>query len=205
VYRHDPAAAASDLQRAGWKRGTLGWTGRDGKTVHFTLSSLDATTDPSGNALARAIADEWRAFGIGVDVVTYDGDGFVAQLVAGTFDIALLDVNMGLDPDVFPLLTSSQAVQGGSNVGGYQSGALDKLLSAARSGADRPTRTKAFADLQAALTRDLPLLTIAFSEELYVVDARLSGPDQRLVADRSGRFWDVLTWRLAGGIATESP
>jgi peptide/nickel transport system substrate-binding protein len=205
VYAYDPAAAAKDLQKAGWKRGTLGWTGRDGKPVQFSLATLDASTDPQGNALARAIADEWRALGIGVDVTAYDADGFVAQLVRGNFDIALLDVNMGLDPDVFPLLTSSQAVEGGSNVGGYQSGALDKLLSAARSGTDRDTRTKAFADLQAALTRDLPLLPIAFTEDLYLVDARLAGPDERLVADRSGRFWDVLTWRLADGSAAQSP
>lgn len=205
VYKHDPNAAAADLQKAGWKRGTLGWTGRDGKPVHFALATLDATTDPPGNALAQAIADEWRALGVDVDVVAFGADGFVAQLVGGDFDIALLDVNMGLDPDVFPLLTSSQAVQGGSNVGGYQSGALDKLLAAARSGTDRAARARSFADLQAALTRDLPLLPIAFTQELYVVDARLSGPDPRLVADRSGRFWDVLTWRLAGGIAAQSP
>jgi len=205
VYAHDPSAAASDLQKAGWKRGTLGWTGRDGKAIHFTLATLDATTDPSGNALARAIADEWRALGISVDVLSYDADGFVAQLVDGDFDIALLDVNMGLDPDVFPLLTSSQAVAGGSNVGGYQSGALDKLLAAARSGTDRASRVKAFADLQAALSRDLPLMPVAFTQELYVIDARLAGPDARLVAERSGRFWDVLTWRLADGTAAESP
>jgi peptide/nickel transport system substrate-binding protein len=205
VYDFDTSEAAKDLAKAGWKKSSGVWTGKDGKRVQFTLATIDAATDPQGSALAHAIADAWRTFGVTVDVIEYDADGFVSQLVRGNFDVALLDVNMGLDPDVFPLLTSSQAVEGGSNVGGYQSGALDKLLAAARSGTDRAARIKAFAALQAALTRDLPLLPIAFTEDLYVVDERISGPGQRLVADRSGRFWDVLTWRLSDGIAAESP
>lgn len=205
VYEYDPAAAGKDLAAAGWKHGPLGWTTKAGKPATFTLVTIDAATDPQGNALAHAIAGQWQALGVTADVIEYDADGFVGQLVRGNFDVALLDVNMGLDPDVFPLLTSSQAVEGGSNVGGYQSGALDKLLAAARSGSDRAAREKAFAALQAALTRDVPLMPIAFTDDLYLVGARLHGPGQRLVADRSGRFWDVLTWRLADRIAAESP
>lgn len=205
VYTFDRAAAVKDLEAAGWKRGSLGWNSKAGKPVAFGVSAIDAAGDPLDNALARAIASEWTSIGLDATVVDYGADGFVTQLVRGNFDLALLEVNMGLDPDVFPLLTSSQAVEGGSNVGGYQSAALDSLLKAARLGVDQKARIGAFAALQAALTRDLPLLPIAFADELYVVRDRVVGPGGRLVADRSGRFWDVLTWRLADGPAGQSP
>ena len=205
AYAFDRAAAAKDLEAAGWKRDSTGWKSRDGKRVTFRVSAIDAAGDPLDNALASAIAAEWESIGLDATVVDYGADGFVTQLVRGSFDLALLEVNMGLDPDVFPLLTSSQAVEGGSNVGGYQSAALDSLLKAARLGVDRKARVGAFAALQAALTRDLPLLPIAFADELYVVRDGVVGPGGRLVADRSGRFWDVLTWRLADGPAGRSP
>jgi peptide/nickel transport system substrate-binding protein len=205
VYSFDPTAAVKDLASAGWKRDSLGWKSRDGKPVVFSVSAIDAAGDPLDNALARTITTEWTTIGLDATVVDYGADGFVTQLVRGNFDLALLEVNMGLDPDVFPLLTSSQAVEGGSNVGGYQSAALDSLLRAARLGIDRKARIGAFAALQAALTRDLPLLPIAFADELYLVRDGVAGPAGRLVADRSGRFWDVLTWRLADGPAGRSP
>jgi peptide/nickel transport system substrate-binding protein len=205
VHGYDRAAAVKDLEAAGWKQDASGWSTKAGGQVSIGLATVDAAGDPLGDTLARTIAAQWSSLGVNTTVVEYGADGFVAQLVRGNFDIALLNVTMGLDPDVFPLLTSSQALEGGSNVGGYQSAALDKLLTAARLGVDRATRVAAFADLQTALTRDLPILPIAFADELYVVRSRLSGPSERLIADRSGRFWDVLTWRLAGGPATEAP
>jgi peptide/nickel transport system substrate-binding protein len=205
VYAFDRAAAVKDLEAAGWKRDSLGWKSKDGKPVAFSVAAIDAAGDPLDNALARAIATEWTGIGLDATVVDYRADGFVTQLVRGNFDLALLEVNMGLDPDVFPLLTSSQAVEGGSNVGGYQSAALDSLLKAARLGVDRKARIGAFSALQAALTRELPLLPIAFADDLYVVRDGVVGPGGRLVADRSGRFWDVLTWRLADGPAGRSP
>jgi peptide/nickel transport system substrate-binding protein len=205
AYPYDRAAAAEDLEAAGWKRGEAGWETKSGEPVAISLATVDATADPLADTLARTIAAQWDSIGVPTTVVGYAADGFVAQLVRGNFDVALLDVDMGLDPDVFPLLTSSQALEGGSNVGGYQSAALDKLLTAARLGVDRAARIEAFAALQEALTRDLPILPVAFADELYVVRERVVGPGARLVADRSGRFWDVLTWRLADGPATEAP
>ena len=200
VHAHDRDGAARSFQAAGWKRGEAGWVTGDGDPVAFSLAALDPVNDPLGNVLAEEIADTWRSLGLDVAVESYPPDPFVAQvLVPGDYAAAVLNVNMGLDPDVYPLLASPQAIEGGSNVSGYQSAALDALLKAARLAADRETRRARFSELQAALTRDVPMLPIVFPDQLYVVRDTVLGPAGRQVADRSARFWDVLTWRLADG------
>jgi hypothetical protein len=58
---------------------------------------------------------------------------FVSERLArGDFQVAVADLAIGLDPDLYPLLASSQTVTGGSNVIGLQDPKLDKLLEAAR-------------------------------------------------------------------------
>ena len=55
-----------------------------------------------------------------------------SRLAKGDFSVAVGDLTVGLDPDLYPLLASSQTVTGGSNVIGLQDPELDALLVAAR-------------------------------------------------------------------------
>ena len=67
------------------------------------------------------------------------------------------DVTIGLDPDLYPLLASSQTVTGGSNVIGLQDPALDKLLVAARGPGTMPARDgRLFGAPEAAREGSLP-------------------------------------------------
>ena len=54
------------------------------------------------------------------------------RLSTGEFQVAIADLRIGLDPDLYPLLASSQTLTGGSNVMGVQSADLDTLLEKAR-------------------------------------------------------------------------
>ena len=58
------------------------------------------------------------------------------------FQVAVADVMVGLDPDLYPLLASSQTLTGGSNVMGVQDPALDALLAAARAPGTDDARTR---------------------------------------------------------------
>ena len=60
-------------------------------------------------------------------------------------------MTVGLDPDLYPLLASSQTVTGGSNVIGLQDPALDKLLVAARGPGTDARPKAAYAALQKRL------------------------------------------------------
>ena len=109
----------------------------------------------------------------------------------------MTDVTIGLDPDLYPLLASSQTRTGGSNIAGVQDPALDKLLTAARAPGTDEARKAAYSALEKRLGTGRYLLPLAFSDEAVVVRDTVEGPSARQVADPADRFWDVLTWRLA--------
>ncbi len=54
------------------------------------------------------------------------------RLRSGDFTAAVVDIAEGLEPDLYPLLATSQVRASGSNLAGYQDPALDPLLEAAR-------------------------------------------------------------------------
>ena len=119
-----------------------------------------------------------------------------SRLRTGEFTAALLDVSMGLEPDLYPLLASTQVRANGSNVSGYQDPALDALLEAARAPGTDPQRAAAIRALLLGLAARRPILPIVWADEL-VVERGLSGDVPRLIVHPGDRFWDVLAWRLA--------
>jgi ABC-type oligopeptide transport system substrate-binding subunit len=149
-------------------------------------------------AVAERVAADWREIGLHVRVREFSRERLVEKkLVPGAFQSVVLDVNLGLDPDLYPLLASSQAATGGSNVAGYQSREMDRLLIQARLYAPATDRRERFVALQKALARQMPVLPLFFSDYLYLMRDNLQGPTSREVAKPADRFWDVLTWRVA--------
>ena len=194
-----PDAAQKALKAAGWKKIDNAWRrGGDKKPLTFELLSPDAQSNPGLFAAAAAVAADWKFLGIQVTHVPLaPGDFATGRLATADFTVAVADVAIGLDPDLYPLLASSQTLTGGSNVIGLQDPALDKLLVAARKPGSQADRAAAYAALQVQLAKGQYLLPLAFADEPIVVRDALQGPQLRQVADRSDRFWDVLTWRLA--------
>jgi len=195
----DPAAAAAALKKAGWTQAADGWRLPKAKTpLTIELISPDRVSNVAAYDAAAAVARDWQAIGLGVTHVPLAPGPFVTdRLATGRFSAAVGDVTVGLDPDLYPLLASSQTVRGGSNVLGLQDPELDALLAAARGPGTDSDRLAAYAALQAQLTKGEYLLPLAFADESVVVRDTLKGPTTRQVADPADRFWDVLTWRLA--------
>ncbi len=198
---YDRAAAVAALKKAGWTRSTDGWHLPNGKSpIKIDLLSIDQASNPVAFATAEAVARGWAAIGLDVTHKPLPPADFVGdRLAAGSFKAAVADVTIGLDPDLYPLLASSQTRTGGSNVMGLQDSKLDKLLAAARAPGTDTERKSAYAALQTALAADAFILPLAFADESIVVRDTVEGPSIRQVADPADRFWDVLTWRLAAG------
>jgi ABC-type transport system substrate-binding protein len=195
---YDPVAAAGALKAAGWTLASDGWHLPKVKTpIDIELLSPDRASNTPAYDAAEAVAHDWKAIGIGVHHVALSPGEFANdRLATGTFSAAVGDMTIGLDPDLYPLLASSQTVQGASNIIGLQDPTLDALLVAARQPGTMAERTAAYAALQRQLVKGVYMLPLAFADESVVVRDIVQGPSVREVGDPADRFWDVLTWRL---------
>ena len=196
---HDQAAAAKAFKDAGWKKVGESWQASgDKEPLRIQVVTVEEATNPELYAAAERVVAAWKDLGIKATLKAYPPVEFVdGQLRSGEFDAAVVEMDLGLDPDLTALLDSSQAARGGSNLAGYQSAKMDGLLSAARTAIDPTVRKAKFKDLQAELLERLPFLSLYLEDRVELADDRLQGPTPRQVSSASDRFWDVLTWRLA--------
>jgi peptide/nickel transport system substrate-binding protein len=197
----DATGAAAALQKAGWTRTDTSWKVPGvADPLAIDLLSADAASNPTAFAVADEVASDWRQLGL---ATTHTGlapaDLSTTRLQVGDFGAVLLSVNIGLDPDLYPLLASTQTVTTGSNFAGLQDAGLDKLLTAARAPGAVDARKAAYSALQKQLAIGTYMLPLAFRDVVVVVSDRVTGPVARAVSDPADRFWDVLTWRLAVG------
>lgn len=198
----DVAAARAALVAAGWAPVESGGWIPKGATepLSIELLSPEQSANPTAHAVAAAIAESWRGIGLTVNLTPLPGSELVGdRLRTGDFAAAAVGMGIGLDPDLYPLLASTQVTSGGSNFAGLQDPTLDGLLVAARAPGTDEARKAAYVALQAQLASGVYVLPIAFRDEVVVVRNTLSGPEIRPIGSPGDRFWDVLTWRLADG------
>ncbi len=192
-------AAAASLKDAGWTKAADGWRAPDSKTAtELELLVPDRAVNPVLFDVGTRVAADWTAIGMLVRVVEVDPAVLAADhLRTGAYSAAIVEIEVGHDPDLYPLLASSQTQTGGANVLGLQDPVLDDLLVAARKPAADDVRKAAFIALQGRLAGGTYAVPIAWPEAVVAVRDRVIGPSVRAIADGSERFWDVLSWRLA--------
>jgi peptide/nickel transport system substrate-binding protein len=159
--------------------------------------SPNETTNPVAYDIAVQVVAAWKSLGIDVSVQTFDAADYTQNLTAGTFDAAVVDYQLGLDPDVSPLLLSSQAAPAGSNLSAVADTSLDQLLTAARTTSDPATRQTAISAVEKYVSTNVLMLPLCFADYEFVLSDRVQGVSTNEIADPSDRYWDVLDWRLA--------
>jgi peptide/nickel transport system substrate-binding protein len=196
---HDAAAAIDALESAKWTRLDGHWAFPDATDPHaFELLSPDEASSPSVYRAAAAVAADWRRLGLAVTHVGLPpAELILERLRKGEFAAAVVDLNIGMDPDLYALFASTQATSTGSNLAGVQDPELDKLLLAARAPGTDEERLATYAALQVYLGGRQYMLPLAFRDVSVVVRDRVEGRVTHRLADPGDRFWDVLTWRLA--------
>lgn len=200
VIGFDVEVAKAGLVAAGWKQADGGSWIPKGATDPLTIEILSPQADanPAAYAIADAVAAAWGAIGLDVAHTALPGADFVGEhLQVGDYAVAVTGTSIGLDPDLYPLLASSQATQRGANYSGVQDASLDALLVRARAPGSEDVRLAAYAALQTKLAAGTYVLPVAFADVVVVVRDTLTGPRPRPVGAPGDRFWDVLTWRLA--------
>jgi peptide/nickel transport system substrate-binding protein len=197
----DLAAARKALRDAGWRESGGSWIPKDeDEPLVIELLSPEEGVNPVAYAAAVQVRDSWHELGLAARLVPLPPTDLIGdRLARGDFQVAVLPLAIGLDPDLYPLMAASQTRSGGSNVAGLQDPELDELLVAARTPVDATVRTTAYSELQKRLVANTYLLPLAFRDEYVVFRDTVEGPQPRPLGGSWDRFWDVLTWRLADG------
>jgi peptide/nickel transport system substrate-binding protein len=155
---HDPDAAQSLLDRAGWRLGPDGIRRRDGQRLATTLTFLN--TYPEAQLGAELIQQQLRSIGIDIRLI---GPITNAQNVAlaRTKAYALSYVNAtDMDPDILRAQMSTRLANRSMLDPGNR---LDRLLDAQAMAPDPQERAMQLADLQASIVReavDIPVVEI---------------------------------------------
>ncbi|MEY3569092.1 MAG: hypothetical protein RL267_240 [Chloroflexota bacterium] len=188
--------AKKQFEGAKWKFKDGVWIDAEKKPVSLEILTLPSAPFPEDTAVASQAASAWIAFGVPTIVTEVDAETLTSRLATGDFDLVVLNVDVGIDPDLYPLLGSAAVLSGG-NVVGIQLKELDALLNEARKPAEREARVKALAAVQRWCAANNYLLPIRFKAEELLVASRLTGLAPLLVREPETHLRDVLSFRLA--------
>ena len=197
----DLVAARQRLADAGWKESGGSWIPKGAsEPLVIELLCPEQAANPVAYGVAAEVEAAWHALGLAVRLLPLPAAELLGnRLGRGDFQVAVVPLAIGLDPDVYPLLAASQTRTGGSNIVGLQDPDLDKLLVAARTPVDVDARAAAYGELQKRLEQRNYILPLAFRDDVVVFRDTVLGPVPRAVGSSGDRYWDVLTWRLADG------
>lgn len=188
--------ATSLFKSVKWKKGEAGWTLPSGGAASLEILTLPALAHPVDAAVAAQAAAAWTAFGIPTRVTELSPIDLTTRLASGSFQLAVLNVDVGIDVDLYPLLGSGAVLTGG-NISGIQLKDLDLLLNRARQPGDRAARTAALVALQKWLAETNYILPIRFRAAELLSSSRVTQVAPMLVDEPESYLRAVLSFRLA--------
>lgn len=116
--------------------------------LKLTLTTVDIYKDT-----AEALKENWKELGVQTDVE-------IVKTIPQNFQLLLASSEIPIDPDQYSIWHSTQS----TNITGYQSPKVDKLLEDGRKETDKDKRQQIYSDLQKALLEDLPAIFLYYPE-----------------------------------------
>ena len=195
---HDPAAAATLLDNAGW---TLvnGVRTKGGTSLSFGLTvSSDV---PPYERVAEKIAEQLAAVGIMAEVRPVTTASLIHDyLNPRTFDMTLTAFDNGPDPDVYTFWHSSQSHPGGFNFSGMKKNVfIDSDLEAGRSTLDLATRAKAYTTFQEDFAKEIPAVFLYSPRYVIAINRRIHGVRLDAAIEPPERYAYISDWYVEVG------
>ena len=192
-YPYDPAAAEKALEEAGWTVPAQGLTrtqhGRD-----FIVDLVAADGYPY-REVALELRRQLAMVGVSVHLNVVPAGMLVTRyLGARSFQMALVNLDNGPDPDQFAFWHSSESAYPLNFSRSPGQGLIDKDLEDGRAAGDLKARTAAYADLQALLAEAAPAIFLYEPHYEYAVNRRIGGVHLNGVIDPVDRFQYITDW-----------
>jgi len=195
-YRPDLPKARALLRAAGWVPGPDGIVVKNGNRM--TLSLAYNVSNATRRAAVVQVQSMLRSIGIDVEIKGYQGALLFAPmgqggiLQNGKYDLAWTGWIAGIDPDQSSLFMCDRRPPHGNNDTRYCNPELDAAEERALENFDIPTRKKAYAQIEAILTRDVPILPIWWPRQIQPINPDFTTFSPNPVTET----WNAYTWDI---------
>jgi peptide/nickel transport system substrate-binding protein len=180
VYTRDVAAALALLDEAGFRD-----PDGDGPQPRLRLT-LKTSTAEASRLQAAVLQQQLAEVGVALDLRSYEFATLMADVVRGNVQLYLLQFVGVTDPDMLRrLFHSAQVPPEGVNRGHYRSPEVDRLIEAAASALDRPTRRAFYQAAQRRIAADVPVISLWAKTNVVVAQVSLTGITLSPTADFS--------------------
>jgi peptide/nickel transport system substrate-binding protein len=192
-YTFSTEDAIALLDQADWKdHDGDGIRDKGGQKLAFTISTSD---EAARIAAATEIQRDLNAVGMDVTVKSMP----FGQLVDGvarqrSFDALLVEIAVSGDPDPYTFFHSTEVNDPGHNFSGFSTLPIDRNLEAARRTFDEAARRELYAPVFQAISREVPVVFLYFSDYLYAQSRQVQGLRIAPLTDPRERFWNVEDW-----------
>src|SRR5215471_13162195 len=187
-YPFNLAKANQMLDAAGWAKGSDGIRAKNGVRMEWELRTN------SGNkvreTLITVLADQWKQIGANVTTNPVQFPQLVTQLSqTREFEMILLGISEGLDPDTTQLWSSKSIGNGALNGAAYKNPKVDDLLDQAVVTLDRSKRKGLYQQIQEILMEDLPAPLVTYPKSVWGISKRVKNFNVAAWTGASPRPW----------------
>jgi peptide/nickel transport system substrate-binding protein len=190
-YEFDPAKAKALLAEAGWedRDGDGIIEDKAGRPFAFTIRTNQGNDERK--KIAEIAQQRLKDIGVKAEIQAIDWASFIKEFVKPRkFEMIVLGLGFGTDPDQYVLWHSSQTGYDQMNRTGFSNREVDALLEKGRASCRREDRVAAYHRIQEILAEELPMIFLYSRDALPVVSSRIRGVDPGL----SGILWNFPEW-----------
>jgi peptide/nickel transport system substrate-binding protein len=171
-YPYSISKAEAMLDAAGWVKGSDGIRAKNGVRMEWELRTN--TGNKVRETLITVLADQWKQIGANVTTNPVQFPQLVTQLSqTREFEMILIGISEGLDPDTTQLWSSKSIGGGALNGAGYKNQKVDDLLDQAVVTLDRTKRKGLYQQIQEILMEDLPAPLVTYPKSIWGISKRV--------------------------------
>jgi len=190
--------AITILEESGWRKNDNGvWEKRIGGEMTPLQITLRTTNSPLFEQVAQAVAKDWRAIGIGVQLEQFEQTDLLQNVIRPReYQTLLFGLEMGRSIDLFPFWHSSQREDPGLNIAQYANIEVDSLLGKARATTDTEAAKKSTQDALQIITDEYPAVFLFTPTSTYITPESVHTSDMHDISRPHERFMNISQWHM---------
>lgn len=181
AYRAPARPLVEDLAEAGRLLDAAGYPDPDGPGGKPRLALVyKASSDQFRVAVARVIAAQLARLDVAIEVRPFEFGTFFADVKKGAYQLASMQTGDITEPDMYYAYFHSSRIPDkdhpdDTNRWRYANPEVDRLLTAGRSELDRAKRVELYAQAQAILLDEMPIVPLWHEDNVAVVNRAVAG------------------------------